>query len=189
MNGHKRGIVEGGPLRAKRWHIDAGAIPAGGLKGHEKAGSEELVELALLLDLQQCEQFEVLFHIRPLGQRRLHMKGRVVARIVQACIVTLDPIATHLDVPIDCEFWPEEQLAPPGAEVVIDPAMAEPPEPITGGKLEIGRAAYEVLAVNIDPYPSKPGAKFDWESEHSPERPGAFADLARLKGKRQTPEA
>ena len=36
----------------------------------------------------------------------------------------------------------------------------EPPEPLIGGKLDLGAIATEFLILGIDPYPRKPGAQF-----------------------------
>lgn len=178
---------DGGPLRGKRWRIEVGTVPAGGVRGHETANAEELAELAVRLDLEQCEQFDVDFQVRPLGGRRFLLKGKVAARIVQACTVTLEPLASHFDLPIDYEFWPADEISGGDESAAIDPFMADLPEPIRDGRIEIGRVAYEVLAVSIDPYPRKPDASFAWTDETAPERSGAFAELAKLRGKPAKP--
>ena len=36
----------------------------------------------------------------------------------------------------------------------------DPPDPIIGGKIDLGALASEFLALGLDPYPRKPGAKF-----------------------------
>ena len=36
----------------------------------------------------------------------------------------------------------------------------EPPEPLFGGKLDLGTIATEFMLLGIDPYPRKPGAEF-----------------------------
>lgn len=178
---------DGGPLNGKRWRIEAGAVPAGGLKGHEKANAEELAALAVLLDLEQCEQLDVIFQVRPLGGRRFRLNGKVAARVVQACTVTLEPIASHLDLPFDYEFWPDDEISVSDEDKAIDPLMVDLPESIRDGRIEVGRIAFEVLAVSIDPYPRKPEASFSWTDETAPERSGAFAELVKLKGKSAKP--
>ena len=78
---------------------------------------------------------------------------------------------------MDLLFAPEA-----GASHSADPTSdEEPPEPLVGGKLDLGAVATEFLLLGIDPYPRKPGvtfAKLDTDDEHA--RPLA-APLEALK--------
>jgi hypothetical protein len=64
--------------------------------------------------------------------------------------------------------------------------MLDCPEPIVGGRIDMGPVIYETLATGLDPYPKREGASFAWSShatenagEEKPESP--FAALKRLK--------
>lgn len=38
---------------------------------------------------------------------------------------------------------------------------ADPPDPITDGKIDLGTLASEFLTLGLDPYPRKPGVSFE----------------------------
>ena len=61
-----------------------------------------------------------------------------------------------------------------------------PPEPLTGGSVDIGKAVTEQLALELDPFPRAPGARFEGfvgsRRESCDDEGGPFAGLARLKG-------
>ncbi len=104
------------------------------------------------------------FDLTPQSGGRVHVKGRVQARIGQTCVVTLDPIENDIDEEVDLIFAPPEQI-PELAETADDEGgvaieMEDPPEPIENGIIDLGRLATDVLYLAIDPYPRKPGAVF-----------------------------
>ncbi len=100
------------------------------------------------------------------------------AEIVQDCVVTLEPIETRLADTAELAFGPAA-AEPEGEEVEIDPLAADPPEPITDGRIDVGEVVAEQLALSIDPYPRKPGAEFesDIEAPDSEAKPNPFAVL------------
>jgi hypothetical protein len=64
--------------------------------------------------------------------------------------------------------------------------MLDWPEPIEGGKIDLGPVIYETLATALDPYPKREGVSFEWSeapgagaADEPPESP--FATLKRLK--------
>src|SRR4029077_4393539 len=96
---------------------------------------------------------------------RVHVTGRVRARIGQTCVVTLDPIENEIDEDIDLMFAPPEQisqlsdLVEEAAE--SDTEIPDPPEPIINGVIDLGRLATDALFLAVDPYPRKPDAIFE----------------------------
>ena len=99
------------------------------------------------------------------GGGRVHVEGRVRARVGQTCVVTLDPIENEIDEPIDLIFAPPEQI-PQLADLVDEAAesdaeIPDPPEPIDNGVIHLGRVATDALFLAIDPYPRKPDAVFE----------------------------
>jgi uncharacterized metal-binding protein YceD (DUF177 family) len=96
---------------------------------------------------------------------RVHVTGRIQARIGQTCVVTLDPIENEIDEQVDLMFAPSEQLSEfIGVADDIpdsDAETADPPEPIENGVIDLGRLATDMLFLAIDPYPRKAGAVFE----------------------------
>ncbi len=99
--------------------------------------------------------------------------------------MTLAPVENVVDEPIDVEFVPPSQI-PASAKSIQkeegeDAEIPEPPDPIVGGAIDLGRLAMEFLTLGIDPYPRKPGVVFVApEAPKDPEE-HPFAALKALK--------
>ena len=149
------------------------------------ATEAEMAEIARLLDLVALEGLGFSYRITQAGEGRLHLNGRLVAGVTQTCVVSLDPVTTTLDVPVEVDFWPQtlvEALERNGEEAG---GLLDWPEPIAGETIDLGPVIYEVLATSLDPYPKREGASFEW-SQQPPEtgegpRTGPFAALEALK--------
>jgi uncharacterized metal-binding protein YceD (DUF177 family) len=160
-----------------------------------KDGEERLIEvtpaeraaIAALLDVAALDQlsFACRFHRR--GEGRHFLQGTLAASVTQTCVVSLEPVASMLQIAVEIEFWPAplvEQFTASSDEAVSH-GMADWPEPIVEGKIDLGPVIYETLATALDPYPRREGASFEWSN--AGEAPGAeqavnpFAALAQLK--------
>ena len=116
---------------------------------------------------------------------RVHVRGRVRARIGQTCVVSLDPIENDIDETIDLIFAPPEQI-PELADLVdeaaeTDTEIPDPPEPIVNGVIDLGRLATDALFLGIDPYPRKPDAVFKPVIEADDPEDHPFAALKALQ--------
>jgi Large ribosomal RNA subunit accumulation protein YceD len=124
--------------------------------------------------------------LTPMREGRVHVVGRVRARVGQTCVVTLDPIENDIDEAIDLIFAPPEQI-PALADLVDEAAesdveIPDPPEPIVGGMIDLGRLATDALLLGIDPYPRKPDAIFEPPAVPDDPEDHPFAALKALKG-------
>jgi uncharacterized metal-binding protein YceD (DUF177 family) len=123
-----------------------------------------------------CARFDVARY----GRGGVAVTGNVAAQVDQICVVTLEPLRSAVEEPVDLTFAP--QGARPAevkrVEVTID---QEGPEPLRDGKVDLGVLATEFLILAIDPYPRKSGVAFEPPAE--PDDPSAhpFAGLAALK--------
>jgi uncharacterized metal-binding protein YceD (DUF177 family) len=90
----------------------------------------------------------------------VHVTGQVKARIGQACVVTLEPLESDLDEPINLLFAPPLHAAAKDDGADHKAGDEEPPEPLIDGKVDLGAIATEFLLLGIDPYPRKAGAEF-----------------------------
>lgn len=128
---------------------------------------------------------------RPGGQ--VVVEGRLKGRLVQACILSLEPVIQELDDAFRLVF--AENLAderdPESGEAVLN-AQADAPEPLEGNLLDVGEIIAEQLSLTADPYPRRPGMKLDdvlpkprgGARKAQPEqRRHPFAGLAALKDK------
>jgi uncharacterized metal-binding protein YceD (DUF177 family) len=160
-------------------------IPEAGLHREIEADQAARAAMAALADLREVVSAHAWFDVVQLRDGKVHVEGRVRARIGQTCVVTLDPIETEIDEPIDQLFAPPEQI-PELADLVEDDPdseaeTADPPEPIVGGQIDLGRLAADALFLGIDPYPRKPGAVFEQPGEAADPDAHPFAALKALK--------
>jgi uncharacterized metal-binding protein YceD (DUF177 family) len=128
---------------------------------------------------------------RPGG--RVVVEGRLRGRIVQACILTLDPIAQDLDEAFRIVFKQDlaEEKDPESGEALVS-AQTDAPEPLPGNLLDVGEIVAEQVSLAADPYPRKHGVKLEdvlpkprkdgRHGRHEPRR-HPFAGLAALRDK------
>jgi len=128
---------------------------------------------------------------RPGG--RVVVEGRLRGKIVQACILTLDPVTQDLDETFRIVFKQDltEERDPESGEALVSP-QADAPEPLSGNMLDVGEIVAEQLSLAADPYPRRPGAKLedvlprprrDSRPMRQEQRRHPFAGLAVLKDK------
>ena len=128
---------------------------------------------------------------RPGG--RVVVEGRLRGKIVQACILTLDPVTQDLDETFRIVFKQDltEERDPESGEALVSP-QADAPEPLPGHMLDVGEIVAEQLSLAADPYPRRPGAKLedvlpkprrDSRGGRPEQRRHPFAGLAALKDK------
>lgn len=113
--------------------------------------------------------------------------GRVAAVVEQICGVSLEPFEQRLVSEVEVRVVPAGSPNAPVAdlaagEVELDPDLPDPPDVLDGEEIDLAAYVVEHLALEIDPFPRKPGASFDYqppEAEISP-----FAALKALKDKK-----
>jgi uncharacterized metal-binding protein YceD (DUF177 family) len=153
--------------RADPWSVPVAVeqIPETGLHRDIEADRAARDSMAELAGLREILSASASIDVTPDSGGRVHVTGRVRARIGQTCVVTLDPIENDIDEPIDLILAPPDQI-PALADLVDDADDSEaeipdPPEPIENGMIDLGRLATDALFLAIDPYPRKPDAVFE----------------------------
>ncbi len=149
----------------------------------------ERAAIALTLDIVEIPALTAVLELYRGARGRIHVEGRIVADIVQSCVVSLEPVPQHIDEPISRLFFEgaaESADEPkPGSEIRVDLTEEDPPEHLTGSTLDLGGIVMEHLVLAMDPYPRAQGAELSGPEEGDatdlPESP--FAILARLKEK------
>lgn len=138
-------------------------LPAAGRPFQIKAPAEECRELARRFNLLAIEVLTVEGVLRPEASgRRVRVEGRLVADVVQTCVVSLDPVPARIDVSFERLYgWDVDDEAEEGPEEIhLDLASELPAERLTSDTLDLGEMVAEQLALELDPYPRKPGALF-----------------------------
>lgn len=161
------------------WTHDTRTIPQSGLAVTREATPETRAALAEALGIDACKRLVARYTIRPFESGRFELHGDAELDAQQTCVVTLEPIERTYRVRLDVAYWPPELLGEgPGADI---DSLADDPEPIEDGSLDVGRVLYEELASTVDPFPRSDGATFNWKDEQAPRRDNPFAALEKLK--------
>lgn len=169
------------------WSVTVDQIPETGLQVAFEATEGQRATLATVAGLRSIARAAAAFDLSRASGGKVHLTGRVTARVGQTCVVTLDPIENDIDEPVDLMFAPEADI-PRMATMVDDTAESEDipdsPEPIINGVIDLGRVATDVLFLGIDPYPRKRNAVFEQPAIAVDPEDHPFAALKALqKGK------
>jgi hypothetical protein len=151
------------------------------LSRHLEADEAARRAIAEALDLVRLDRLEADLDLSS-WLDGVRIDGRWRADIVQTCGVSLDEFATSLSGEFTVRAVPvgSPHAPPPEAEVEIDLDAEDPPDVLESDTIDLGGYVVEHLALEIDPFPRKPGAVFEppgAEPEASP-----FAALLKLKG-------
>ncbi len=160
-------------------------IPDTGLHRDLEADSVTRLAVAEIGGLREVLSVQASFDVTPNSGGRFHVTGHVRARIGQTCVVTLDPMESEIDEPIDLIFAPPDQI--PQMATLVDEAeeseedTPDSPEPIENGIIDLGRLATDALYLAVDPYPRKPDAVFEPLVEAPDPEDHPFAALKALQ--------
>lgn len=169
--------------------VNRDEVPEGGLEVAFVADDAQRAGFARYLGVPRVDSVEARLTASRRSGRTIVVVGRVEARLVQTCVVTLEPIETAVGEDIAVRFVPERAGAPGGGgdeAIAVDDVDIEP---FDGDRVDLGALISQTLALAIDPYPRKPGAVFEGLAEPAAEPAAdadarsAFADLARLRRK------
>lgn len=143
--------------------VNVAQIPDGGLHREIEADAPTRAVMAETAGLRDIASVRAAFDLSHRSGGRVHVAGRVLAKVGQTCVVTLEPIESEIDEEVDLTFAPTDEIAP---QIDVDDddgesTIAEPPEPIENGMIDLGRLATDALYLAIDPYPRKQGAAFE----------------------------
>ena len=117
--------------------------------------------------------------VQPKMQQIVTVTGKIKADIVQRCVVTLEPMTTHIDVDVTTNFIPAEHHQEGAGSPYADD-MEDECDVYSGGKIDLGEMVAQHLGVNFDPYPRKASVPLvAVEFGAKIEKPQPFAGLAK----------
>ncbi len=145
------------------------------------ADETERQAIARRLGLNALDRLEAHAVLSRTGEV-VRAEGRLLATLEQSCVVTNDPVASHVDEPFDLMFTPEPESGGPDEEIELGESDCDVVF-YEGGAIDLGSAIADTLGLAIDPYPRSAGANAVLkeagvmsEAEASP-----FAALAKLR--------
>lgn len=176
------------PLRAESVHMR-------GRTERLTATPAECAALAARFDILAVSSLTAQIELRPHRRDGLALSGHLVADVVQACVVSLEPVPAHIEVDFERVFEPgaEDPNESFSVDDLFDPDAEDPPEPLIDGIVDLGEVVAEELALSLDPYPRAPDAEIPAQYRDTDEEDPAQAragdthrPFAVLKGGRDT---
>jgi uncharacterized metal-binding protein YceD (DUF177 family) len=149
-------------------------VPARGMEVDVQSSAEERAALAGRFELLDLPALSAEVSVRPGMGGVWTVSGRLRADVVQACVVSLEPVPQAIDETFELRFAA-------GAEVNSDDPDA--PEPLEGDTLDVGAIVADHLSLALDPFPRAPGATYEPAAEPADAKPNPFAALEQLKGR------
>jgi uncharacterized metal-binding protein YceD (DUF177 family) len=111
----------------------------------------------------------------------VELTGRFCAVVEQVCGVSLDPFEQPVEGEIDVRAVPAgspHAAAPDGGELELDPDAPDAPDILAADEIDVAGYLIEHLALELDPFPRKPGVSFDYQAPAEETSP--FAALKKL---------
>jgi uncharacterized metal-binding protein YceD (DUF177 family) len=165
--------------------VKVGHVSANPVEVRLEADEKERKALAESWDILAVDELRAELQINRWKKDGIRVKGRVRAKIVQACVVTLEPVPSEIDEQFEQIFVPENSKlarrpANDAGEMVLDPDGPDLPEAFVGDSIDAGAVVTEFAALAIDPYPRKAGIEFSGHIEddgQKDKKPSPFAAL------------
>lgn len=150
-------------------------VPQGGSTETIAAEPSECQALAERLGLPAVHALAAVLDVTPWRGGGFKIAGTLSADLDRISVVSLETFRSQLRFPVLRFFLPA------GATVAHDEADTDP---IVHGEVDLGELVAETLAVELDPYPRRPGEVFESEEENAAAASASpFAALSRLKPK------
>lgn len=149
-------------------------VPARGLEIDVTANETERGALARRFELLELPALKAEVTVQPGLGGAWSVAGRLRAEVVQACVVTLDPVPQSIDETFDLRF---------AAGAKASAADPDAPEPLEGDTIDVGGIVADHLSLALDPFPRAPGATYEPAAQPADAKPNPFAALEQLKGR------
>jgi uncharacterized metal-binding protein YceD (DUF177 family) len=104
--------------------------------------------------------------------------GTLRAEAVQACVATAEDVPERIETPFTIRFVQEGDAAA-DEELELSEADCDIMT-VEGGRIDMGEAVAQTLALNLDPYPRSPDAE-TWLKEMGVKQEGDMGALSGLK--------
>jgi hypothetical protein len=156
------------------------------------ANKDERAALAQLADVLAVTQFEARIALKKLSPNRFALSADLTAQIIQACVVTLEPLPAHIARTFrrELHFVPNlrRDQEKPEKEIAISLDEDEAPEEIGSLHYDLAGPLIEEFVLAIEPYPRAPGVNFTppGDEDDRPESP--FAVLKGLESGPKSPK-
>lgn len=159
--------------------IEVASVPPGGLDLAIAADEAARERIARDFGIPAVPALNARYHLAPTPGGGVRVTGEIEGRVVQVCVVTLEPFEAPVREEVEAAFAPAGMFEPPSPGDEIEITDLDAPDPIVDGRVDLGAITAEFLALALDPYPRKPDADFDFAAPEA-EDASPFAALKAL---------
>jgi hypothetical protein len=145
------------------------------------ANDAECAALAERMGLPGIAALRCSFTLRPIRKSGFAADGRLVARLVQTCVISLEDFPVAIDEVFRVHFVPAERLGATDDMGAVDDPESDDEIPYHGTIIDLGEATAEQLALVLDAYPRAPGAAHAEPDSSDDRPPHPFAGLGKLR--------
>jgi uncharacterized metal-binding protein YceD (DUF177 family) len=142
---------------------------------------DDLVRLAKWAKVESIEAFSADVELRRVSQTSFKIAYSLTADITQTCVVTLEPVRTHIARAFARELNVASPLPDKGGVLTLDAGDDEAPEEIASPHFDLAGPLLEEFLLAIDPYPRARGAAFETPQDADAASGNPFAVLKSLK--------
>ena len=163
--------------------VRLGAVQRAGLQVRFEPDAAARKAIARDLGLIAVERLEVDVGLAP-WLDGVEMTGWIKATVTQTCSVTAEPIDSHIDAGFSLRLVPPDSPNIPqyeGVEIEVDAEAEDAPDVLEDDVVDVSGYVVEHLALELDPFPRKPGAVFE-----QPDEPGSLSPFAALAALRKS---
>lgn len=144
---------------------------------------DDLARIAQWADVEAVETFTAKIRLQKVTPTHFKLDAALDAAIVQNCVVTLEPVKSHIERAFTRELFltPEALRAVKDVELDVAPVDEDGREEIASLRYDLAVPVLEEMVLALDPYPRAPGVAFEPlpQTEDEPVHP--FAALKSLK--------
>ncbi len=165
---------------------DLGDLGRGTAELRLTADADQRARIAKWADIQGVESFAAEVVLRKHAANSFSFDAELTADIVQDCVVTLEPVRSHIERHIHRELHLAHHMRHRSDTTIALSQHAgedDVPEEIDSLEYDLAGPLLEELVLAIDPYPRAPGVEFAAPEPAAPEpKPESpFAVLKSLK--------
>lgn len=139
---------------------------------------DQLSALADRCSLQSVSNFALKAMAVRVKGGKLRIEGAFSASLTYLCGVTLQPFDAKIEESFNQIFVDPQRIKPTGDTIEVDPLSENDPEMLTNGAADVADLAFQLFALELDPYPRHPDAAetlLDTEQD-SDDKPRAHND-------------
>jgi uncharacterized metal-binding protein YceD (DUF177 family) len=169
--------------------FDLGGLSDAGAEIALSPTAAERAAISYWLGIEALDQLKATIRLSRVGDHEYAYAASFAADVLQACVVTLEPVPSHLHG----EFQRLFKVMPRGggghrrkgaaatASVELSNLEDDEPELLEGTSIDLAAPLLEEVSLALDPYPRAPGVAFQSPKEEKGPADSPFAVLESLK--------